>query len=185
MDDYEVQMQEPDDEFTDSQDEYQDAAVDAANSEVEAATPVDTDAQQPSSLPTALLNLFTKILLGAGITAIITITLFVYFHTPQCLLGFIIAAYLVYMAFALKWDYEKGKIEEISVICSSIVNMPARNASRIVFRSVMESETETPVYYEFYVPGRPSTNTAFIPTYIYIIYFRPSDPRKLLAYFQV
>lgn len=152
-----------------------------------AGEPVEESAAEPERvvLPSALLAQFTKQILGAGIAIIVTIVLLISFHTPQCALGFVVAAYLLYCAWALRRDYAEGKIEEISAVCSSITSMPARNASRVVFRSLMNDESDPVVYYEFYVPGYQKSNTAFVPTYIYVVYFRPTDPKKLIGYFQV
>ena len=124
-------------------------------------------------------------LLGAIAATIASLCFLIYFRTVQCSFGFILAAYLIYLAISLKKDYDNGKITEETVICSSVTTMAARSSTRVVFRSINEKEEDVPQYYEFYLPGRENANKDFIPTYVYVIYFRPSDARKLLGYFQM
>jgi hypothetical protein len=124
-------------------------------------------------LPTGLQRRFIQQLLTSGAVFIVTIILVVYYRTPQCLLGFVIAGILAYQAVTTKLDYAAGKITELCVLCANVEVMKVRNKTRVVFRTT----GDVPDYYEFFVPGKKS----FIPNHPYVIYFNDKNPKVLLA----
>ena len=166
-------------DMNETQDEFEEEVVEIVDDE--AAEEEVGDAHQP--FPSALGDVCFKSWTYAGLIFLVTCILLGYFRTVQCAIGYIFCGYFIYNAWSIKRDYYRGNITERATVCSSVTNNLARNASRVIFRR--DGEDGSCEYYEFYVPGLKNTNDSIEPNGKYIIYFRNTDARRLLAYLRL
>ena len=143
--------------------------------------PGNVQAITDDELPTALQKLKTKQIIFAIIDVLFVSGLIVYFKTPQCAFLYVIALWLGWQAFSIRREYIKGEIVELAVICQSANYSLARKYTigggytRVVFAT----GDDNPEYYRFSVPGQ--TKDIDVDS-VYIIYFKKSEPNKLLTY---
>ena len=130
-------------------------------------------------LPTALSELWKKRIAMAGLIALASIVLSIFYKVPGPLAMLAVSAVLLGQNVKMRVDYAQGKYHEIVTVCASVNNKVMRNAVRVVFTTF----TEDPDYYEFTVPGRKSAK--IFPNYTYVIYFRDDMPKALTAFTQL
>ena len=145
--------------------------------------PDETDMKSPRLrdivLPDGLHRRVVKQYLTGIALAVLTLWLCISYQNPGYAAGFAISGALIYFGISTKLDFAAGTIQELPVICASVVVGTVRNTTRVVFRT----QEETPSYFEFIVPGR--SRNSFLTNYAYIIYFNPSAPKTLLGYTQI
>jgi|GEM_PF-5200623 hypothetical protein len=129
--------------------------------------------------PSGLQLRETKLYLVAGAATIATTVLIVNYKTIQCLMGYVLAGVLVYLALSVRADYYEGKISELCLICASVTQRHVRNTTQVMFRT----QEDLPKYYEFIVPGNNQTN--FKANQVYLVYFREENPKQLLGHTQM
>lgn len=134
-------------------------------------------------LPTALMKQYQKEWVAAIIALIATIVLIVELQSIQCVLGFILTGFFVYMAISIKLDYASGRIREVVTVCVSVKS--AGTNTKVVFREDKDDDKEQPTYYDFIIPGRKRHNKTLEPNYVYVIYFRKDVKNSLLAFTQL
>lgn len=134
-------------------------------------------------LPSGLQESYMKTLLLAGVVVIASLALLIVFKAVQSLFGFVLAGWGFYKAIALKIDYSEGKIREVSTVCASVTFVPGVSYTKLVFREDSDDDSP-PRYYEFKMPGSQK-NKNFQQNYVYVLYFRESDPKNLLGYVQL
>lgn len=154
---------------------------DESNQEQEEKEPFRLSAIQ---LPSGLQESYIKTILLAGAVAIASLGILIVFKAIQSLFGFILAGWGIYKAIALKIDYSEGNIREVSTVCASVSFIPGTSYTKLVFREDGEDDDTPPRYYEFKVPGSKK-NRNFLQNYVYVLYFRESDPKNLLGYVQL
>ena len=129
--------------------------------------------------PSGLQLRETKLYLVAGAATIATTVLIVNYKTIQCLIGYVLAGVLVYLALSVRADYYEGKISELCLICASVTQRHVRNTTQVMFRT----QEDLPKYYEFIVPGNNQAN--FKANQVYLVYFREENPKQLLGHTQM
>lgn len=138
-----------------------------------------------SSLPDCLRRKILYLIIYAVLIGAAAFAMLFRFRTVQCLLGFVFPCYFIMSAMSLRRDFYTGKIVSKTVICCSINPRFGRNASRVVFRLDYADGSTPPEYYEFLLPGTKSSSSAFLPGYVYVVFFRTNDSKNLISYTQL
>lgn len=123
-------------------------------------------------LPAALKNLKAKRILAACIAIIASTAASIGFKTPSFLIGFIIAAYLIFIALKINYDMYKGYIIEKEGIC---VTSTARRSKTVEIVFMDDTEKTFSLLY-------PSKNNPFVEAIKYKIYVSQNNPKLIIAY---
>ena len=128
------------------------------------------------ALPDGLFRVALQQLLVALAAVVVGFIILIAFRSPQAIIPFALAAWMVWMACSISFDYSAGKILEMPMICVSVQRgIKVQNRTRVVFRD----QQEVPAYYEYFIPGRKVN--MFTPNYVYIIYVRESNPSLMIG----
>lgn len=127
-------------------------------------------------LPLGLERFLLKmILVGIG-SGVAFIAFSLYLHTTNILLGLLISFAFCLRGFSIPSLWEKGKIQEIAVVCVSVNKERFKKQMAVTFRTANE---ETPIYFTF---SRPTTEYSnYESGRIYAIYICDNTPEQLLT----
>ena len=131
-------------------------------------------------LPTGLQRKTVKQYMTAAVIALLVVILAIYYTPPISLPGLAIPAALVYLAASTAYDFDRGSIMEVAVICNNVSTYPMRDTTHVTFRT----DGEDPRFYSFVIPGK-SARHDLLPNAPYLIYFRPEQPGTLLSFTQL
>lgn len=134
-------------------------------------------------LPAPLYSYMAKLFGGVFITAILIIMSTILLRQAKTLLFLAIPGYLGFKAFLVQRDWELSIIHEVEAYCRFIRPGTLRDQVVVSFCS-LDEDGEANKHYQFVIPGRKNAEE-FIPESPYLIYFRDSEPRNLLAFTQI
>ncbi len=128
-------------------------------------------------IPTGLQSTVAKQVITAIVVLFLSIALIIVYKTPQCLIGVIVAAWLLWNALSILLDFQAGQINEDALLCCSVQGgLKIQSRTRVVFRT----QDEFPSYYEFFIPGRKAT--MFVENHVYLLYTRVQEPKRLIGW---
>ncbi len=155
--------------------EQEEPPVESKKEEEEKKEPsfLETLVELPSGLSR---KVFLEFLAGAAFF-VGTVVMLIATKTPEMALGFLLAAWFVWMGLSIVFDWQSGEIEEVVLVCVSCSKVPMRDRVRVMFRTPNE---EIPSYYEYNFPSK--NRAQFMPNMTYVIYIRRSTPQILLGY---
>lgn len=134
-------------------------------------------------LPAPLCAYRAKLLGGVFITAVLIIIITILLKQAKTLLFLAIPIYLGFKAFLVQRDWEASIIHEVEAYCRFVRPGTLRDQVVVSFCSLDENG-EADKHYQFVIPDRKKAEE-FIPESPYLIYFRDSEPRNLLAFLQI
>lgn len=134
-------------------------------------------------LPSPLKKLQTKQLILAAIDILVVTLILIHFKTPQCAFLYVIAAWLGWQAITIRRNYKTGEIVEVAAVCQSAKYSTVRKIlgggyTRVIF----ETPEDEPEFLRFNLPG--AVRDMDIGS-VYVLYFKKSEPNKLLTYVAV
>lgn len=128
-------------------------------------------------LPTGLQRKVAKQYIAAATVTLLISILAIYYMTPIYLAGLAIPAALVYLAASTAYDFDRGAIEELAVVCNNVTTYLMRDTTHVTFRT----NDEDPRFYSFVIPGKTAKRD-LIPNAPYLIYFKPERTGALLGF---
>lgn len=135
------------------------------------------DEGEKGILPTPLKDLRTKQYLVGFSIIILCVGYAIAAAAPKALLFSFLGMIMLFKGFMIEHDYYSGKIQEITLICTSARAAILKDSAIVSFMST----DDVPSFFQFAVPSRKSLDV-FIPNGVYIVYFNKSTPNAIMAY---
>lgn len=154
--------------------------MDANLTEVQDSTATEL---RPEQLPEPLAVHRIKYLIGVLLTTIIVIISVIIIKDAKTLFFLFIPLYLGYKSLLVQRDWKTGEIQEVTAFCRYVRVGTVQDRVVVSFCTYDEDGNQDQ-HYQFSVPNKKKAED-FIPESPYLIYFRASEPRNLLAYLQI